>query len=65
MYEAIGRPLEPDSLRLKNRIAFSPSTLGLAGREYEEALRRIAAGCCYSATKRCWPPQTTRPIRRL
>lgn len=46
MYEAIGRPLQLGSLRLKNRIVFAPTTLGLAGPEQEEMLRRIAAGGC-------------------
>lgn len=44
MYEAIGRPLELGSLRLKNRIVFAPTTLGLAEPQQEELLRRIAAG---------------------
>ena len=46
MYEAIGRPLQLGSLRLKNRIVFAPTSLGLAGPEQEEMLRRIAAGGC-------------------
>lgn len=44
MYEAIGRPLELGSLRLKNRIVFAPTTLGLAEPQQEQLLRRIAAG---------------------
>lgn len=46
MYEAIGQPLQLGSLCLKNRIVFAPTTLGLAGPEQEEMLRRIAAGGC-------------------
>ena len=46
MYEAIGRPLELGGLRLKNRIVFAPTTLGLAEPQQEELLRRIAAGGC-------------------
>ena len=46
MYEAIGRPLELGGLRLKNRIVFAPTTLGLAEPQQEQLLRRIAAGGC-------------------
>ena len=46
MYEAIGRPLELGNLRLKNRVVFAPTTLGLSEPEQEALLRRIAAGGC-------------------
>ena len=46
MYEAISRPLDLGGVRLKNRIVFAPTTLGLFAPEQERALGRIAAGGC-------------------
>lgn len=46
MYETIASPLDLGGVRLKNRIVFAPTTLGLPEAEYEARLRRIAAGGC-------------------
>lgn len=46
MYESIAKPLELGSVRLKNRIVFAPTSMGLSEEEYEEKLRCIAAGGC-------------------
>ena len=46
MYKAIAQPLELGTVRLKNRIVFAPTSMGLPEEEYEEKLRRIAAGGC-------------------
>ena len=46
MYDAIAKPLDLGGVRLKNRIVFAPTSMGLSEEEYEERLRRIAAGGC-------------------
>ena len=44
MYEKINEPLSIRGLKLKNRIVFAPTTLGLSEEEYLERLGIIAAG---------------------
>ncbi len=46
MYETISSPLNYGGLRLKNRIIFAPTTMGLPQEAYLERMRRIAAGGC-------------------
>ena len=44
MYEKINEPLSIRGLKLKNRIVFAPTTMGLSEEEYLERLGIIAAG---------------------
>lgn len=44
MYEKINEPLSIRGLKLKNRIIFAPTTMGLSEEEYLERLGIIAAG---------------------
>ena len=44
MYEVLTSPLDYGGIRLKNRIIFAPTTLGLRAEEQLERLRKIAAG---------------------
>lgn len=46
MYEHILSPVDYGGLKLKNRILFAPTTLGLRGAELEEKLGAIAGGGC-------------------
>ena len=46
MYETIASPIDYGGIRLKNRIIFAPTTLGLKGEAYREKIRQIAAGGC-------------------
>lgn len=46
MYEVLTSPLDYGGIRLKNRIIFAPTTLGLRAEEQLERLRKIAAGGC-------------------
>lgn len=46
MYENLLKPIELGGVALKNRIIFSPTSMGLRDEEYEEKLRSIAAGGC-------------------
>ena len=46
MYETITSPFDYGGLKLKNRIIFAPTTMGLREEEYFEEIRRIAAGGC-------------------
>lgn len=46
MHEVLTSPLDYGGIRLKNRIIFSPTTLGLRAEEQLERLRKIAAGGC-------------------
>ena len=46
MYETLFSPFEYGGLTLKNRVIFSPTSLGVSPQEQEERLRRIAAGGC-------------------
>ena len=43
MYEKINEPLSIRGLKLKNRIVFAPTTMGLSEEEYLERLGIIAA----------------------
>ena len=46
MYQTIANPVNYGGLTLKNRILFSPTSLGLPQEELVARLRRIAAGGC-------------------
>ena len=46
MYETIASPIEYGGIRLKNRIIFAPTTMGLKQEDYCEKIRQIAAGGC-------------------
>lgn len=46
MYETLFSPFEYGGFTLKNRVIFSPTSLGVSPQEQEERLRRIAAGGC-------------------
>ena len=46
MYETLFSPFDYGGLPLKNRVIFSPTSLGVGPEEQEERLRRIAAGGC-------------------
>ena len=46
MYELLSSPVDYGGLTLKNRIIFSPTTLGVSEDEQVERLARIAAGGC-------------------
>ena len=45
-YEEIGTAINYGGLELKNRIIFSPTTMGLRPKAYFEKIRAIAAGGC-------------------
>lgn len=40
MYETIASPIDYGGIRLKNRIIFAPTTLGLKGEAYREKTAR-------------------------
>lgn len=40
MYETIASPVNYGGIRLKNRIIFAPTTLGLKGEAYQAKLRK-------------------------
>lgn len=46
MYETMFTPFPLGSLKLKNRIIFAPTTLGVSKEKYMERMERIAAGGC-------------------
>ena len=46
MNELVMSPVDYGGLRLKNRIIFAPTTLGLPREAYHEQIRRIAGGGC-------------------
>lgn len=46
MYETIASPVNYGGIRLKNRIIFAPTTLGLKGDAYQAKLQEIARGGC-------------------
>lgn len=46
MYEMINSPINYGGLRLKNRIIFAPTTLGLPQDELMKRMKKIAAGGC-------------------
>ena len=46
MYETIASPVNYGGIRLKNRIIFAPTTLGLKGEAYQAKLQEIARGGC-------------------
>lgn len=46
MYEALFRPLDYGGVRLKNRVIFAPTTLGLPREAYQRKLAQIAQGGC-------------------
>ena len=46
MYDCIGSPISYGGLKLKNRIIFAPTTMGLPQKQYLQKLRDIAAGGC-------------------
>lgn len=46
MYETIKSPVNYGGMKLKNRIIFAPTSLGLSGEAYEEVIRRTAKGGC-------------------
>ena len=46
MYEKINEPFEIGGLKLKNRIIFAPTTMGLGKEEYYKKIEEIAAGGC-------------------
>lgn len=46
MYEMINSPVNLDNVRLKNRIIFAPTSMGLKEEEYFKKIDKIAVGGC-------------------
>ena len=46
MFETLLSPIELGHVRLKNRIIFAPTSMGLAEEEYFKRIEEIAAGGC-------------------
>lgn len=46
MYETINSPLDLGGVKLKNRIIFAPTTMGLAEDEYFKKIEEVAKGGC-------------------
>lgn len=46
MFETILSPVELGTLKLKNRIIFAPTSMGLQGEEYYQKIEQIASGGC-------------------
>lgn len=46
MYEMINSPVNLGNVRLKNRIIFAPTSMGLKEEEYFKKIDKIAVGGC-------------------